>query len=411
MKRLMSATRVASVFVGALCCSAIAGCSSEAATGDKGGEGGGGAVSGNGGSTAGNGSGAVGGNGGVVGAGAAGGVSGNGGVGGGSGGVGGGSGGVGGGSGGSDGGSGGSTAGTGGDAGSSGPGGSNGTGGSSGTGSMGAAGSGGFHGDKTCLKAGTGDYAKKGPYAVKREVVDLGTGIATNQATGQFTIFAPEPLEASCPHPIVAWGNGTGVTGADIYAFFNENAASWGVVVIAAHDSNTGSGGYHKKGIDYLLEQNGKAGSRFMGKLSPRAGVSGHSQGGAGALRAITHPNVKAFVPVGMSGRPLPTTAFLCLTGTADIASVPPGCKSATEAATGPAFTAIWQGGDHVTTETLAGYITGNPGSIQMMRLYAAWFRCFLGDDPVACKMFEGGRENCGICKDQGWAELVMKNL
>jgi hypothetical protein len=90
---------------------------------------------------------------------------------------------------------------------------------------------------------------------------------------------------------------------------------------------------------------------------------------------------------------------------------VPPGCKSATEAATGPAFTAIWQGGDHVTTETLAGYITGNPGTIQMMRLYAAWFRCFLGDDPVACRMFEGGTGNCGICKDQGWAELVMKNL
>ena len=78
---------------------------------------------------------------------------------------------------------------------------------------MGSGGTGGFHGDKTCLKAGTGDYAKKGPYAVKREVVDLGMGIATNQATGQFTIFSPEPLEASCPHPIVAWGNGTGVTG------------------------------------------------------------------------------------------------------------------------------------------------------------------------------------------------------
>jgi hypothetical protein len=314
-------------------------------------------------------------------------------------------------------GSGGSAAGSGGSAGESGSGGtsgsagSGGTSGASGTGGTGAGGTGGFHGTSTCLKAGSGDYSKKGPYTVKREVVDLGMGIASNQATGQFTIFSPEPLEANCPHPIVAWGNGTSVTGPDVYAFFNENAASWGIVVIAAHDSNTGSGGYHTKGLDYLLEQNKKAGSRYNGKLSARAGVSGHSQGGAGALRAITHPNVKAFVPIGMSGRPLPTTAFLCLTGTMDIASVPPGCKSATEAATGPAFTAIWEGGDHVTTETLAGYITGNPGSIQMMRLYAAWFRCFLGDDPVACKMFEGGKDSCGICKDQGWAELVMKNL
>ena len=404
--------RVASVFVGAFGCLGIASCTAEVGPGGKGGSG---AVSGNGGSSAGN---SAGGNGGVGGAGvggvggaaAAGGNGASGGVGGSVGGVGGGGNG---GTGGSDGGSGGNAGSSGGDAGSSGTGamGSSGSGGSSGTGTMGTGGTGGFHGDKTCLKAGTGDYAKKGPYAIKREVVDLGMGIATNQATGQFTIFSPEPLEASCPHPIVAWGNGTGVTGPDVYAFFNENAASWGVVVIAAHDSNTGSGGYHRKGLDYLLEQNGKAGSRFNGKLSPRAGVTGHSQGGAGALRAITHPNVKAFVPVGMSGRPLPTTAFLCLTGTADIASVPPGCKSATEAATGPAFTANWQGGDHVTTQTLAGYITGNPGTIQLMRLYTAWFRCFLGDDPVACKLFEGGRDNCGICKDQGWAELVMKNL
>jgi hypothetical protein len=401
--------RVATVFVGILGCSAIAGCSVEAGPGGKNGEGGAGAVSGNGGFTAGTGTGGNSGVGGpgTGGVGAAGGSGGNGASGGAAGSVGG----VGGGSGG-DGGSGGGSGGSGGSGGNAGSSGTNGASGASGTnGASGSGGTGGFHGDKTCLKAGTGDYAKKGPYAIKREVVDLGMGIATNQATGQFTIFSPEPLEASCPHPIVAWGNGTGVTGADIYAFFNENAASWGVVVIAAHDSNTGSGGYHTKGLDYLLAENKKAGSRYNGKLSPRAGVSGHSQGGAGALRAITHPNVKAFVPVGMSGRPLPTTAFLCLTGTADIASVPPGCKSATEAATSPAFTAIWQGGDHVTTETLAGYITGNPGTIQMMRLYAAWFRCFLGDDPVACKMFEGGRDNCGICKDQGWAELVMKNL
>jgi len=236
--------------------------------------------------------------------------------------------------------------------------------------------------------------------------IDPGT-----QATGEFTIYYPEPFEANCPHPIVAWGNGTTAVGPDIYGFFNDNAASWGVVVIGAHDSNTGSGNYHKRGLDYLLAQNAKQGSKYYQKLSPRAGVSGHSQGGAGALRAINYPNVQAFVPVGMTGAPLRTTAFLCLTGTMDIAIVPTGCKSATQAATGPAFTAIWEGGDHITTETLLGYIQGNKGTIQMMRLYAAWFRCFLADDSVACKMFEGGQGNCGICKDQGWAELVMKNL
>lgn len=260
----------------------------------------------------------------------------------------------------------------------------------------------------TCL-APAGDFSKAGPYQVAKEMVDLGTGIDANQATGQFTIFYPRTLEASCPHPIVAWGNGTGVTGPDVYAFFNNNAASWGVVVIAAHDSNTGSGNYHRKGLDYLLAQNADPSSKFYGKLSASAGVSGHSQGGFGAARAATHPNVKALVPVGASGTASASLGFLCLTGTADIA--PDACRSSVQAANGPALAAIWEGGDHVTTETLAGYIQGNPGSIQMMRLYAAWFRCFLADDGVACAMFKGAPTSCGICQDQGWNELVAKNL
>jgi hypothetical protein len=42
----------------------------------------------------------------------------------------------------------------------------------------------------------------------------------------------------------------------------------------------------------------------------------------------------------------------------------------------------------------------------------SAWFRCFLADDDVACKLFEGGAPgNCGICKDPGWAMLASKNL
>jgi hypothetical protein len=260
----------------------------------------------------------------------------------------------------------------------------------------------------TCLKP-AGDFSKAGPYQVTREVVDLGTGIDANQATGQFTIFYPQPFEANCPHPIVAWGNGTGVTGADVYAFFNNNAASWGVVVIAAHDSNTGSGNYHRKGLDYLLAQNADPSSKFYGKLGTSAGVTGHSQGGFGAARASTHPNVKALVPVGASGTASASLGFLCLTGTADIA--PDACRSSVQAARGPALAAIWEGGDHVTTETVAGYIQKNPGTIQMMRLYAAWFRCFLADDGVACAMFKGAPTSCGICQDQGWNELVAKNL
>ena len=65
-----------------------------------------------------------------------------------------------------------------------------------------------------------------------------------------------------------------------------------------------------------------------------------------------------------------------------------------------------------VATSIVAGYIAMQPGTIQMMRLYAAWFRCFLADDQVACKLFEGGApNNCGLCKDPGWHVLSSKKL
>jgi hypothetical protein len=259
-----------------------------------------------------------------------------------------------------------------------------------------------------CLAAGSGDFLDDGPYPVATEVVDLGGGIASNQATGEFTIFRPEPFDASCPHPIVAWGNGTGVTGPAVYEFFNRHAASWGVVVIAAHDSNTGSGAYHRRGLDHLLALHDDPSGPFFERLSPRAGVSGHSQGGFGASMAASHPNVQALVPIGASGRPLQSTAFLCLTGTEDIA--PDACRSSVGAAPGPALAAIWDGGDHVFTETLAGFLANDPGTLQMMRLYTAWFRCFLADDAVACDLFSGG-PSCEVCSDAGWAEMVSANL
>src|SRR5258708_17710226 len=119
----------------------------------------------------------------------------------------------------------------------------------------------------TCLKPGSGDYSKPGQYQVATKAVDLGsTGELPDAGPTTYTIFYPQPFETSCKHPIVAWGNGTGVTGSSVYAFFNNNAASWGIVVIASDNSNTGSGYYHKAGIDYLLTQTQDSSSLFSGE-------------------------------------------------------------------------------------------------------------------------------------------------
>jgi hypothetical protein len=169
---------------------------------------------------------------------------------------------------------------------------------------------------------------------------------------------------------------------------------------------------YHKAAIDYMAKQNADPSSMFYQKLSTRVGTSGHSQGGIGATQGanLIGTSCEAEVCVAGGGVPAKTNAFICLTGSADLAEQ--GCTAAYNAATGSAFLADWDGGDHVNTETISGYLQMQPGTFQMMRLYAAWFRCFLADDQVACKLFEGGAPaNCGICKDPGWHVLSSKNL
>lgn len=260
-----------------------------------------------------------------------------------------------------------------------------------------------------CLQSGDGSYGEPGPYRMVREDnIDLASLLPQGTpAPTTYSIWRPEPLEASCLHPIVAWGNGTTVEGPDVYDFFNRNAATWGMVVIGSNNSNVGSGAYHRAGIDYLLMQNEDPNSKFYHKLSTRAGTSGHSQGGMGATMASSHPNVIAEVSVAGGGMVDPKVAIICLTGTEDMAASM--CTLSFNGAAGPAFLASWQGGDHVVTETLAGYITRDPGSLALQRLYAAWFRCFLADDQAACGMFKGNP--CGMCSEPGWAELTGRNM
>jgi hypothetical protein len=278
------------------------------------------------------------------------------------------------------------------------------------------------HGTSTCLKMGSGDYSTTGPYTVATKAnIDLtSTGDLPMGDAGPSTatIFYPSDLTENCPHPIVSWANGTGVTGSMVYGFFNNNAASWGVVVIAADNPNSAGGSfaganggpYNRAGIDYLLKQNEDSSSVFYHHLSTRAGVSGHSQGAFAATQASTHPNVEAEVQVEGGGVPNKGIAFLALTGSNDTVVGTTSPMQSYTAATGPSMFAEYTGADHTTTPTEGGFIQKNPGTIQFVRFYTAWWRCFLGDDQVACAMFKGG-SSCGVCKDPNWTSLQTKNM
>lgn len=64
--------------------------------------------------------------------------------------------------------------------------------------------------------------------------------------------------------------------------------ASWGFVVVAAHNPNTGSGDPVLDSVRWMTAQNGREGSAFQGKLDPaRVGAIGHSQGASGVVNAL----------------------------------------------------------------------------------------------------------------------------
>jgi len=198
-----------------------------------------------------------------------------------------------------------------------------------------------------CLD-GSGDYTNEGPYAT-----------TTSPGPSGFTVFHPTNLDTDCAHPIVAWGNGTGVNGTSIYAHLNSHLASWGIVVIASHNANVGSGSFHREGIDWLLSENGNTSSPFHGKLSPRAGVAGHSQGGIGASAAVTHANVEAEVNVQGGGSSADRAALL-LTGTEDFMSS--SIHSSYSVAEGPTFLASYRRPASSTgASTLPGCAAGWP--------------------------------------------------
>jgi hypothetical protein len=249
-----------------------------------------------------------------------------------------------------------------------------------------------------CL-LGSGDFSALGPYTVVRSTVTIG-------AQGSYAIYAPDPLDRDCVHPIVAWANGTGVTDDMTYGFLQSHAASYGMVVVASLEPNAASGAFHIAGIDYLLQQGASPSSRYYQRLSTRAGTAGHSQGGAGAVAGSTHANVQAIVAIQAPASTNNGKSFLCLQGTAATAS----CKPAVDGAGTPAFFANWQGGDNITTPTTLGYMNNDPGTLQYRRLYTAWFRCQLANDSGACAMFKGG-SGCPICADSGWATIYGRNF
>ncbi|HEY6557692.1 MAG TPA: hypothetical protein VI072_10480 [Polyangiaceae bacterium] len=242
-----------------------------------------------------------------------------------------------------------------------------------------------------------GDVAARGPFAVTSEAA----------SGADCTIYRPAVLgECGRKHPVIIWGNGTGGP-TPVYGAAFEHWASHGFIVAAANPiSGQGSGAPLLACLDYVHRQDTTAGSAYQGKVDrTRAGASGHSQGGGGALMAGRDARVTATAPLqpyiqaGFGGfDPASITrqtgAMLLLSGTNDTIAAPATNQQPVFNTTNvPVFWGNLVGGDHIAV-ALNGLAT-------YREVMLSWFRVqLMGDDALRGEFYGA---SCGLCDDAAW--------
>lgn len=127
-------------------------------------------------------------------------------------------------------------------------------------------------------------YAVKGEYEVSEY-----SAKSNDKSVDKFRIWYPTKLEEeNSEYPLVVITNASNTAALNIEPFFKK-LASWGFIVAENEDRQAGSGESTSKTLNYLLELNNDVDSIFYQKIDEaNIGSAGHSQGGAGALRAVT---------------------------------------------------------------------------------------------------------------------------
>lgn len=128
-------------------------------------------------------------------------------------------------------------------------------------------------------------YSALGEYKVSMESFD-----ADNDVWKEFVVWYPNEMKnQNKKYPVVVVANGTGITASKYKGFF-KHLASWGFIVIGNQDENSRTGESSSKSLDYILKLNEDKNSIFYNKVDvDNIGITGHSQGGVGAINAVTN--------------------------------------------------------------------------------------------------------------------------
>jgi hypothetical protein len=248
------------------------------------------------------------------------------------------------------------------------------------------------------------DYGAPGPFPVTRDK-NTGPGAA-------YDVFRPTTLGAAgLRHPIVSWANGT-LFSLDQYQMLLTHWASHGFVVIAGHTNTTAGGGTHKAGIDWLVAEDARAGSAYLGVLDTKhVGAAGHSQGGGATIAAgANKPG-----PLGLTTT-LPLMPILSFESDKTIVSKQTApmfninATMDTRDPTGAVADAIYSGANEELVQAAFIGIHEDAMGPAMLAPTLAWLRLrLMGDAAARTPFYPAG--TCGLCQDKAWKTVRSKNV
>lgn len=258
-------------------------------------------------------------------------------------------------------------------------------------------------------------YEKEGTYDVgyiERQ--------SDTEKTGKYSIWYPKKLEnTNEKYAVVIIANGTGAiaeTHKDVFV----HLASWGFIVIGNDDKNSWTGESSSLTLDYIIKLNSEVNSVFYNKIDlDKIGISGHSQGGVGAINTITNYEnskyIKSIYTASCACLELSNTLgwdynvetisipYFMIAGTGDIDAglIAPldSLENAYNKIENKSLTVMGRKKNLDHREVLKG----------AKGYMVAWFLTTLYDDSEAKRVFYGNRAEISI-NSEYWQDVQIKN-
>jgi dienelactone hydrolase len=246
------------------------------------------------------------------------------------------------------------------------------------------------------LPAVTDYSALAGPFAT---TTDNSTG-----PDGKCVIYRPKTLgENGFLHAPIVFGPGIGMQASQLSGLLL-SFASHGYVVIGTGVLNGGPNDPANKAamqnaLDWMIQQNDKAGT-YQGKLATKCAVSmGYSVGGTAAVEIGGHAAVATTVSIhGHVASSAMKGPLLQTSGDKDTVGRPMQQQTFDKSQVATAFGTV-SGADH-------GYIQSNNGGVERTAIIA-WMRYWVNGDTNARNYFWG--TSCVLCKSP-WMDYKTKN-